>query len=803
MNEKDIQALIDDSAIVETELVIKNNDGTDYATLTQDNSVKSWDYDEKRYVPKYGVIGQFVARTLEGEFQNISDDFVIENKKIQAKFGVAITKDEGIELTTENGSIITTEDNDSIIDERYTIGYDTTYYSLGTFIVDKPEDNEVVDSTSYTATDYTILFNKTFNGDYTDSEYTKSFNQLLSEGTKVIAQWLAKYTCKQCGVELATTNFINWDFEIPDNQFQNNNACRDVMKAIGKLAYSWVRIGWDDKVYIDFTVKKSVEHDYNKLTNDNYYSLSTQNQKYGPINRVLIGTSTFTGDVEMVEDTESIEKNGLHELYIYDNPITYTKELRQKALKKANVLFGLEYDVVEVSTPGYPWLKGDDLIEVSNMEDGKLYTYPFDRHIYYGGYMESDFSSITETEVEQEYNYNGTGKISTNIKNAEATINRAEANIKLLTQEVNQTQEDLKTTKEDLETKIELSSDGILQSVSKKIEETETKLNQNISDSIAESENKTNQNIDSAIKDLDNQISDTLTDYVTTEKLESTISLTTEGIMQNVSKEISSTKTEINQTIETSISESESKTNQSISNAISASENKLNQNISNSITESENKLNGNINSAIENSENKLNQNINNAVDGLEQNINTTLTKYVTTEKFDSTIELTSESILQSVSEDIETTTTNITNNIDTSISDLNNQINDTLNNYATTTTVTNIKNSIENEITSTQQSINVINQVLEDGVTKVDTKTGFTFDQTGLTIAKTNADTKTNINENGMIIYASTGSTDDPMLTVNSNGVIGENMTVRTYFVCGSHSRFEDYETGTGCFYIG
>lgn len=481
--------------------------------------------------------------------------------------------------------------------------------------------------------------------------------------------------------------------------------------------------------------------------------------------------------------------------YTFGNDSGNTLYIRQDNpfIKDENVIYNI-YQVV----------KDTEYYSIKNEYNANLLANPGDCILYEKG--DNKYYTLYNAELTYDIIITENNNVSiptyqqektTNVFNKDNNINQKiiKTEIDLLNASMKLQATEISTVKKDI-TNVSQQVVDTKNELNQNIQDTEDSLNQNIQDTA----NQINQDIIEKLKDYAT-VGD-LGNYVTTEKLESTIDLTTDSIMQNVSKEISSTKTEINQTIETSISESESKTNQSISNAISSSESKLNQNISDSITESENKLNGNINSAIENSENKLNQNINSAVNGLEQEITTTLTKYVTTEKFDSTIELTSESILQSVSEDIETTTTNITNNIDTSITDLNNQINETLNNYATTTTVTNIKNSIENEITSTQQSINVINQVLEDGVTKVDTKTGFTFDQTGLTIAKTNADTKTNINENGMIIYASTGSTDDPMLTVNSNGVIGENMTVRTYFICGSHSRFEDYENGTGCFYI-
>lgn len=407
--------------------------------------------------------------------------------------------------------------------------------------------------------------------------------------------------------------------------------------------------------------------------------------------------------------------------------------------------------------------------------DKKYYTLYNGELTYQINVMEKNNVSIPSLQQEQTTNVLNKD-VATNQKIIKSEIDLLNASIRLQASEI--------TTVKESVVNVSNKIDETESSLSQAIQDTEDTLNQTIQDT----EDTLNQNIqdtaNSISQDVINKLKDyakleDLGDYVTTEKLEATIDLTTESIMQSVTQEITTTKSEISQEIATSISESEAQTNQTIN----STKNELNQ-------------------TIQDTEDSLNDNINNAVSGLEQEITTTLTHYVTTETFNSSMELQSDSILQSVSEDIETVQTNITANTTTAINNLNSQINETLNDYATTTMVTNIKNSVENEITSTQQSINVINQVLEDGVTKVDTKTGFTFDQSGLTIAKTNAKTKTNLNENGMIIYSSTGSVDNPMLDVNSTGVTGENMTVRTYLTVGSHSRFEDYQSGTGCFYL-
>lgn len=94
-----------------------------------------------------------------------------------------------------------------------------------------------------------------------------------------------------------------------------------------------------------------------------------------------------------------------------------------------------------------------------------------------------------------------------------------------------------------------------------------------------------------------------------------------------------------------------------------------------------------------------------------------------------------------------------------------------------------------------------ISQELEKGVGKVTTSTGFTFNEDGLTVSRSNVDITTNINEDGMRITKN----NEEVLTANNSGVDAKNLHATTYLIIGGNSRFEDYNNGsrTGCFWIG
>ena len=199
-----------------------------------------------------------------------------------------------------------------------------------------------------------------------------------------------------------------------------------------------------------------------------------------------------------------------------------------------------------------------------------------------------------------------------------------------------------------------------------------------------------------------------------------------------------------------------------------------------------------------------------------------------------------------ISEKVETTETMVTeqnaqlelmdNEIKTSVSNLttiidnqNVEIIEKLDNYATNEEVNSIKKQVETSLTDSQYAISITKELQANGVSKVSTSTGYTFDDDGLKIEKTNADSSTLVNEKGInttntknnsdILYA--GYVDGTKTLSEINGehnpnynsklvpykgqsvVYSQNQIVDKYLVVGSHSRFEDYEDGTGCFYLG
>ena len=115
--------------------------------------------------------------------------------------------------------------------------------------------------------------------------------------------------------------------------------------------------------------------------------------------------------------------------------------------------------------------------------------------------------------------------------------------------------------------------------------------------------------------------------------------------------------------------------------------------------------------------------------------------------------------------------------------------------------ISTLKHAVDVAITSEDVQIQIQNE-MSKGSTKVVTNTGFTFDEDGLTINKSDSPTNTQITENGMTVNNT--ESGEAVLTANKNGVDAANLKATTYLIIGGRSRFENYGTNrTGCFWIG
>lgn len=133
------------------------------------------------------------------------------------------------------------------------------------------------------------------------------------------------------------------------------------------------------------------------------------------------------------------------------------------------------------------------------------------------------------------------------------------------------------------------------------------------------------------------------------------------------------------------------------------------------------------------------------------------------------------------------------------------------NNYSTTEEINAIQshneesiNQLKEEYATLQQTSNQfqiqIGSILSNGVNKITTATGYTFDENGLNISKTGTEISNTLDNTGMYVRRN----DEEMLGADTTGVRGINFWAKKYLRIGTNSRLEDYKTTrTGCFYVG
>ena len=477
MIDSDKQALIDNLCTVPTKIIVDNGDETT-TVLTESDYVLNWDYEDFRFVPNEGFIGQFVERVVNGNLKNVDDSFSIVDKEIELQFGITTVEDE--EETTN-------------------------WYSLGHFIVNQPNDDNVKDKTQFKAVDYTKYFEEPFRdnllypttlgclaysccsqsnvalGDFTA---TKTTDVTIDSNKKYfthdfendVYNYVSEPTVEDIDdyYELSF-GFNNADFIIDANPFVNNESRREVMKCVGKTAFSWVRIDWNDKCYIDYTKEETVD-EYDEIDNDHYYDLTTSGSIFGELNKIVVGMKDVDGENITIVDEQSINPN-VSELDIWDNPLTYTEEKRTETIDVGSTLFGLKYQDIELTTTGHPWLKGKEKIKIKDMENNYIYTYPFDRTISYNGHIKTKIKTPVISNINTQYNYEGS--VEKRIRNTQIQVDKANQQITSL---VTETQE-LNDTVTELGTKYTQTIDNFTYQITQ-LNETVTENNENLQEQI-------------------------------------------------------------------------------------------------------------------------------------------------------------------------------------------------------------------------------------------------------------------------------------------------------------------------------
>lgn len=220
--------------------------------INETNALKNLTIKDTQYIPNLGFIGQACSKELSFSFVN-TEGINLENKEVIVKIGAEY-----------NG--------------------DVYYITYGNFIVSEaPQNDKTNNVTNVVANDYMIKFDVPY-------EDTITYPCTLKE--------LVENICEKVGVELGSESFSNQDFIVVDNQFENNVA-REVIKNAAKCAFSWARIGQDNKLYFDFEPSEEIEIIGSNftITNANPMQQAEITEMLG--NTIQNGTPTPSSPVEV------------------------------------------------------------------------------------------------------------------------------------------------------------------------------------------------------------------------------------------------------------------------------------------------------------------------------------------------------------------------------------------------------------------------------------------------------------------------------------------------------------------------
>lgn len=329
----------------------------DNTEINYDNGIKEITLEDSVYVPDVGFIGQATSKKLTLILLDNEQTINLENKEFELYIGADYNNQ-------------------------------TYYINYGKFIVNEPPENDSTNGTiKIIAYDYMIKFNKIYQNEVA---YPIKLKDYLSN------------ICTQAGVQLGSQTFPNQNFWVSDNQFEGKQL-REVIKHIAKCAFSWARIGQDNKLYLDFNTTGDVIETFG-LDDYKQDGFKRANEYYGPINKVTYADSDIQGQEKSVPDESSIALIGTKELVIYDNFFAYTTQKRQDLIQSGNVLFGFNYmPVTQLELTGAIYLDCTDIIEVIDDKNNTIATRVFSHTIKYNGVISDTVSAPALSNNQQTY----------------------------------------------------------------------------------------------------------------------------------------------------------------------------------------------------------------------------------------------------------------------------------------------------------------------------------------------------------------------------------------------------------------
>ena len=319
---------------------------------------------------------------------------------------------------------------------------------FGNFLIEKPDNVEVIEKTSFIGYDYMQKFNVPY---IDNNEYPITLKEYLRK------------LCELVGVELGTDvdTLPNKNYEIKGNPFTNNEDCKTVLSNVCQLCGGFAKIGRDNKLYIKslknisdllkvrdvhaITVKElnlipikllsnNLSAADETLDGNNYFTDFSKNEEWGEVNSLVLRLSQIEGENSERHNSDSIEEYGLTEIVIEDNYFLIDEIERELVIDNIwNTLKGIKYLPFKTDYYGYPYLDSGDIIYVLDSNDNEYISYVFNHTFKFNGAFSGTLETPAMTKVQTAYKNINNAK--TRFRNVEYKVDKINGEISTIVEE--------------------------------------------------------------------------------------------------------------------------------------------------------------------------------------------------------------------------------------------------------------------------------------------------------------------------------------------------------------------------------
>ena len=397
--------------------------------LNQSNKIQEFTIDSGCY-DNGNVIGSVYVKKLNAQLIDALDN-TLEDVDCDASVGVTYTTVEEVD-----GEEVETET--------------TEYMNMGSYVVEKPKDEQTTNFSSFVA--YDLLMNRL------EDKYSTALD--YDNETITIAD-VYEELCTNLGLTPVTTTFTNSTITVENNPFGNGETNRTVLQSICKVACAFVDIDYDTNEIDLKWLSNTLDYTFQK---SDYSTVEGGKTVYGPVNSLIIKNSVIDSENVSHSDNTSITLNGEHQLVISEDYFLYNQAKRTEALTNIwNKVNGLTYTECTLNTQtGKPFLKVGSKIRIYTDTNEYFDSYVLQNEFKYDG----TFSNTIKCPVltEQEVQTKQTVDLGYKVRQTEIIVDKQGGTIEEITGQINDSNkaiDGIRTTQTATERRIDVISSNI------------------------------------------------------------------------------------------------------------------------------------------------------------------------------------------------------------------------------------------------------------------------------------------------------------------------------------------------------